>query len=83
MSYFSGLDFSDLVPDTYIEGICVFVKFTLKISLQIPEDPAYSTPGRIELLFFFWALLYRDTMCNSVFIFQLFRVHFNTILTGS
>jgi hypothetical protein len=77
MSYFSGLDFSDLVPDTYIEGICVFVKFTLKISLQIPEDPAYSTPDGSNF-YFFSGRYYTGILCATVF---LFFSYFGSILT--
>ncbi len=47
----------------------------------IPEDPAYSTPDVSN--FFFSGRYVRDTMCNSIFFFQLFRVHFHTIKTGT
>jgi hypothetical protein len=45
---------------------------------EIPEDPAYSTPDGSN--FFIFSRRYvRDTMCNSVFFFQIYRVHFHTI----
>jgi hypothetical protein len=39
------------------------------VLIHIPEDSAYSTPGRIELFYFFLGVYVRDTFCNSVFFF--------------
>ena len=50
--------------------------------VDIPEDPAYSTPDGSHF-FFFSGRYVRGTMCNSVFFFQLFRVHFPTFKTGT
>jgi hypothetical protein len=54
----------------------------IKIFNSLPEDPAYSTPDGLNF-FIFSGRYVRDTMCNSEFFFQLFRVHFHTILTGT
>ena len=56
--------------------------FEAKKFSKLPEDPEYSTPDGSHFLFFPGRYV-RDTMCNSVFFFQLFRVHFQTIKTGT
>jgi hypothetical protein len=43
-----------------------------------PKDPAL-VPRTDRTFFFISGRYVRDTMCNSVFFFQLFRVHFHTI----
>ena len=49
---------------------------------DIPEDPVNSTPD-VSHFYFFSGRPVRDTMCNMVFFFENFGVHFDTFKTGT
>ncbi len=68
-----------MIIDKFFMGMIIFLKNTRTLN-KILEDHAHSTPDVSN--FFFWALRPGYYVQQCIF-FQLFRVHFNTIKTGT